>query len=245
MFKRTIQQHFHRAASSYDQVAHLQRHYISRAHEMLAPLQTNALVADIACGTGYFSQLTTHPCLVGVDLAEGMCKRAAKHTPHVSQADMHALPLASELFDLSFCAFALQWSSDPAKVIHELSRITKPDGQVAVLTFLDGTLAELSKACKLADQPSRVRSFYTATQYQQWLHHAGLTIKHRLIETQQTNYASVMEFFKELKAMGATQSSAGLTTKTQLEKLVQAYEQVCGAKLAASWQVGVWICKKL
>jgi SAM-dependent methyltransferase len=58
-------------------------------------------------------------------------------TTALVQGDAHALPYPDASFDLAFCHFLLLWVSDPARVLGEMRRVTRPGGWVLALAEPD------------------------------------------------------------------------------------------------------------
>ena len=112
--KQAVAASFSRAATTYDQVAELQR---SVGSNLLARLPESLEVerlADLGCGTGYFTRALSarfgQPVL-GLDIAEGMLRYARAQGPVSSSwivADAEALPLRADSRQLLFSSLALQ-----------------------------------------------------------------------------------------------------------------------------------------
>jgi demethylmenaquinone methyltransferase/2-methoxy-6-polyprenyl-1,4-benzoquinol methylase len=101
------------------------------------PLQ----VMDAGVGTGAMSQAFSNlvSCdvdLLGVDISQQMLKRARRtvHKPNVSmqtlKADLGALPLEDNTFDLILMAHVVEHLADPVPVLAELRRVLKPGGMM-------------------------------------------------------------------------------------------------------------------
>lgn len=95
-------------------------------------------VLDIACGTGrWLEKLLQRGCAsgVGVDLSSAMLQVAgAKGTirGRLAQATCEDLPLASKVFDLVICSFALGHIRNLGSVVSELRRVTNVAADVFV-----------------------------------------------------------------------------------------------------------------
>lgn len=96
---------------------------------------TGKTVADIGCGTGRF---TTHlerhaDRVIGLDPDRSMLAIAARRTQApLVVGDGHQLPFADRRFDLTIAITVCEFATDPAAVVAELSRITRPGGRVVV-----------------------------------------------------------------------------------------------------------------
>jgi len=105
-----------------------------------AALPDGAMVLDLACGTGDFSQLVlqSHPDarVVAVDLAEKMLAlaRGRSHTRAVC-ADAMALPFRDGVFDCVFVGYGLRNFPDLHAALREIHRVTRPGGRLVSLDF--------------------------------------------------------------------------------------------------------------
>ena len=97
---------------------------------------------DVGVGTGlalphYGPQLL----VTGVDLSTEMLDRArlrvkkahSKNIEALLEMDASCLQFADESFDVAIATYVLTVVPDPAKVIHELARVTKPGGTVIIV----------------------------------------------------------------------------------------------------------------
>ena len=97
----------------------------------LAPGST---VLDLACGTGDFCRELTKGGMVpiGVDLSFGMLAAARTDAP-LLQADILRLPVPDASVDGATCGFALRNLVELERFFHELARVVRPGGRVALL----------------------------------------------------------------------------------------------------------------
>lgn len=105
-----------------------------------AALPENALVLDLASGTGDFSQLVRarlpQARAVAVDLTEGMLRLARRHgLPEAVCADAASLPFASASFDCVFIGYGLRNFPNLSAAVREIERITRPGGLMVSLDF--------------------------------------------------------------------------------------------------------------
>ena len=150
--KRAVAASFSRAASTYDQVAELQRqvgsNLLARLPESLQPCS----LVDLGCGTGYFTRALNARfgrAVMGLDIAEGMLRYARAQGPEQAAwitADAEALPLRDGSQDLLFSSLALQWCPDLGRALSEARRVLRPGGCMAFNTLVEGTLGELRGA---------------------------------------------------------------------------------------------------
>ena len=94
-----------------------------------------ARVLDVGCSTGRFTGAIQRAgaSVVGVDLDPGMLTVAAANIggPRLV-ADAHRLPFATGAFDLTVALTLLEFVEDPARVVAELARVTRPGGRLLV-----------------------------------------------------------------------------------------------------------------
>ncbi len=105
-----------------------------------ASLPENAVVLDLACGTGDFSKLLLerlpHSTPVAADITERMLQLA--HAAGLKDAvcsDASALPFADNSFDSVFIGYGLRNFPDLKKAIREIQRVTKTGGSMVSLDF--------------------------------------------------------------------------------------------------------------
>jgi len=253
--KRQVAASFSRAASTYDQVAELQRsvgnNLLARLPAMLQPEH----LTDIGCGTGYFTRALAERFdkpVLGLDIAEGMLRYAREHSaPGMAwmAADAEALPLRSASQGLLFSSLALQWCPQLSLALREAYRVLRPGGCMAFNTLVEGTLAELRDAWQAVDGFVHVNRFMPLEQLQQMLANAGFAQWHCEVEPHVLHYGQLSELTHELKALGAHNLNAGrpngLTGRARLRALTAAYEtqrQIQG--LPATYQVAQVILYK-
>lgn len=246
--KRRIAQSFGRAAATYDQAAQFQR---TVGNNLLARLPVDYqpdAVADLGCGTGYFTralQARYARPVMGLDLAEGMLQFARNASPTCGPwitADAEALPLRAASQDLVFSSLALQWCPSLRTVLSEAQRVLRPGGCLAFSTLIEGSLGELRQAWERVDGFVHVNRFMPESELRRLLAGAGFAQHHCEIEQHVLHYQQLSELTRELKALGAHNINpgrpGGLTGRARLRALTQAYEQYRGANgLPATYQV--------
>lgn len=108
-------------------------------------LVADARVLDVACGTGDLSLALARAGsarIVGLDFCRPMLEIAARkareeRTPELVfvEGDALGLPFADESFDVVTIAFGLRNLTSVEAGLHELRRVLKPAGRLAVLEF--------------------------------------------------------------------------------------------------------------
>ncbi|HCU96103.1 MAG TPA: SAM-dependent methyltransferase [Actinobacteria bacterium] len=88
-------------------------------------------IADIGCGTGRLQRILTSrgASAVGVDTDPAMLTLAATRGT-VARADAHRLPLADGSMDATVTVATLEFTADPARVLAEMARVTRPGGRL-------------------------------------------------------------------------------------------------------------------
>jgi demethylmenaquinone methyltransferase/2-methoxy-6-polyprenyl-1,4-benzoquinol methylase len=141
---RLMREMFSAIAPRYDRVTRLLSFGMDRRWKELgfanASLPENALVLDLASGTGDFSSMVRrsvpHGRSVAVDLTEPMLQLArAQSTPEAVCADAQRLPFPGATFDCVFAGYALRNFPSLEKSLGEIHRVTKPGGRLVVLDF--------------------------------------------------------------------------------------------------------------
>jgi SAM-dependent methyltransferase len=112
---------------------------------------------DVACGPGNFTaplaeQLPDGSLAVGLDISEPMLTRAVldnsgPRTCYV-RGDARMLPFDDETFDAVCCFGALYLMPQPFRVAHEMLRVLRPGGRIAILTSYAGQSAPIQQFLK-------------------------------------------------------------------------------------------------
>ncbi len=247
--KEDVARSFSQAASTYDQVAALQRQVADTLLSRV-PDRSFANVVDLGCGTGVvaaqLAQRAGTEQVFGLDIAEGMLTFARHQYPqsklHWCGADAENLPLKSESVDLVFSSLAVQWCDDFNRVCEEIQRVLKPGGYCLLATLGPETLYELRRAWQQVDGYVHVNPFTNAGFVQQAVREAGFQVENWQ-ETIVMRYQALRQLTAELKALGAHNVNRGrpkgLTGRQRIEKLKMGYEAFRDAQgwLPASYDV--------
>lgn len=97
-------------------------------------------VLDAGCGSGEFLALLTAlgSRAVGADPAAAMVEIARRTGAEVHRAGIDQLPFAAASFDVATAVNALQFAADTTAGLHELARVVRPGGFVAVSNWAEG-----------------------------------------------------------------------------------------------------------
>lgn len=92
-------------------------------------------VLDVGCGTGVITEEMAARCrgqVIGVDIDPTMIEFAQDKGLQAEYrvGDAHQLDFPDGYFDVVACHFLLMWVNNPALVIREMARVTRPGGAV-------------------------------------------------------------------------------------------------------------------
>jgi SAM-dependent methyltransferase len=123
-----------------------------------------ARVLDVGCGTGRFTGALERAGarVVGVDRDPGMLAVAAANLagPRLV-ADAQRLPFASGVFDLTVALTLLEFVDEPARVVAELARVTRPGGRLLVAALNRASPWGLAHRRRLRRPPWTAARFLT------------------------------------------------------------------------------------
>lgn len=148
---KTVREMFSEISPSYDSLNHILSINIDKRWRKVVrkKLQNilndeNALVLDVACGTGDLSlelQKGAKARIIGTDFCHPMLEIAAEKNleentsiPYI-EGDALSLPFSDESFDAVTIAFGLRNLANWEDGLKELQRILKPEGKLIVLEF--------------------------------------------------------------------------------------------------------------
>ncbi|NOQ65101.1 MAG: methyltransferase domain-containing protein, partial [Methyloprofundus sp.] len=204
--KQQIRQSFANASQSYDAMASLQRK-VGRELLTKVSLTPDALVLDIGCGTGFFTEQLKERALlkniIALDIALPMLlktqQRLADNRVALVCADAEQLPFATQSMDGLVSNLALQWCLGIEELFADVQRILRKEGQFVFSTFGSSALCELKAAWAEVDDSPHVNEFCHLETLQQKLIAAGFSNIQLESKTYQRKYANVIELMRELK----------------------------------------------
>lgn len=264
--KQLIAESFSRSAAHYDQAANIQQQAgASLIKAMSGHVSSKVgVIADIGCGTGYFSRQLVNAFkpeqFLGVDLAQGMLAVAADHNQDLSNTqwlcdDAEQLSLADGSVDIIFASFSLQWCENLPRLFEGFSRVLTPGGLCCFNTLGPDTLKELRAAWACADamgHSSRVEHVNHFEHAQVWQQ----AIESQPFDILQYDASLLVEYFpvarealQSLKAIGANivrgEQRQSLTGKQRFADFIAAYEDYRQPEgLPMSYEVNQWIIQK-
>ena len=155
---RAVRDMFAGIAGKYDLLNHLLSLNIDRAWRRavaveLSPIlqRSDALVLDVACGTGDLTVELQHDAaarVLGTDFCRPMLTVARSKAPlsPLVESDALGLPFAADSFDAVTIAFGLRNLSNLNAGLAELLRVLKPGGRAAILEFSDPVVPGFKQA---------------------------------------------------------------------------------------------------
>jgi malonyl-CoA O-methyltransferase len=246
-----VRSSFASAAASYDAAAVLQQEVGARLLERLAVMRVAPReVLDLGCGTGRTTAgLRAHypeARVLAADHARPMLLHARGHGAPPGTllcADANRLPLADRSVDVLFSNLMLQWCMDPGATFAELRRVLRPGGLLLFSTFGPDTLGELRASWAEADGHNHVNAFFDLHDLGDLLVHTRFADPVMDREVVTLTYTDVHGLLRDLKALGAHNSTAGrprgLTGRRRLAVMVDTYETFRrpDGRLPATWEV--------
>jgi malonyl-CoA O-methyltransferase len=198
---------FHKKAAEYD------RHVLVQKR----------VVAQLA-GSALLERLHAHyPAagLTGVDVALNMCLRARQKLGsgcHIVNGDAESLPFGTGMFDLVVSASVLQWVGNLSAALHEMRRVVRPGGDIALAFFCDGSLGELQHCfrdsighCSAggSQETSRLHEFRTVDDVKAIV--SGMEFERFVVtvETEIDWYDDLHSLLRSIKNIGAGTVSGG------------------------------------
>lgn len=183
-----------------------------RRHESDSP-NTDQHIADLGCGTGYLLdqlQQRGFSNLHGFDIAGDMLKTVRSGTANASvkltEADLQALPVPDEQFDVVFSNAAIQWC-DTARAAAEIQRVLRPKGLGFISTFGPQTLQQWRSVFESHGHNS-VHPFESSTELTTNFETSGLHVKQVETRLVTQSFHNVKDMFDSIKKLGASNAAA-------------------------------------
>ncbi|WP_294902503.1 malonyl-ACP O-methyltransferase BioC [Tatumella sp. UBA2305] len=202
--KPAIGRAFGRAAKHYEQYATLQQMTGDRLLT-LSDLPANGQVLDAGCGSGRFSRYFSGRGyqVTALDISAEMLRTARDRDPKSCylQADIDALPVRRQSFDIIWSNLALQWSADLRKALGQLRLAVNPGGSLRFSTVVAGSLPEVNQAWQAVDNTEHVNRFLSAGQIARAAEGYGIRLYHEQITLR---FPTVRAALWSLKGVGAS-----------------------------------------
>jgi len=167
---------------------------------------------------------------------------ARSDAPSFVCGDAEKLPLRGAGVDLVWSNLALQWLNDPRPALAEFHRVLRIGGLASFTTFGPDTLRELRAAFAEVDRRTHVSRFLDMHDIGDVLVQCGFADPVMDMETITVTYADATVLMRDLKAIGATNATAGrprgLMGRAHLRRLTAAFERMrSNGRLPATFEV--------
>lgn len=150
----------------------------------LVGLERGGLFLDLGCSAGLYARTMARALdeggeIVGIDIAPGMLKEAARRArklgaaPSFARADAENLPFRDGSFAGAVCGGSLNEFGDPQRALREAGRVLEPGGRLAVMGILEAEGARGRRLQRLLAAGGGVQ-FFAPEQLRSLLTHAGL-----------------------------------------------------------------------
>ena len=165
------------------------RVFSRRIHEVVQRLriQPGDRVLEVGIGTGLsLDAYPPHCRVVGIDLSSEMLDHArAKMDPrrhgHIELRQMDALHMdfPDDSFDFVTAFHVVTVVPDPQKLIEEMARVCKPEGQVVIINHFSSPRKVIRKVVNLVDPLTRRLGWSTRLSLDDAINGAPLSLKSR------------------------------------------------------------------
>jgi len=115
--------------------------------DLAAPYARGARALELGCGTGLLLSRVAEVAkqAVGIDLSEGMARRARDRGLDVRIGSLRALPFEDEQFDLTYSFKVLAHVPEVEAAIREAARVTRSGGHLLLEFYNPWSLRYLAK----------------------------------------------------------------------------------------------------
>ena len=204
---------FSQHASIYDRYASIHKQVAKLLVHLFFPRREFSAVWEIGCGTGIASRafLDNHePDSMAIsDISQEMlnqCRKNLLQKPYLSQLSFLLCDgessVPQQLFSLILSSFVLQWFEDLSNGIKNMCSALSPDGEMLLAIPTSASFPEWKRACKFSkcdftayplpssqDVQNSLETYFHCVQLKEmWIPRC---------------FNSPLEFFRELKGMGA------------------------------------------
>lgn len=237
--KQAVATSFSRHASHYQQHAQVQQQtaavLLRLLRRQLTAQQQAGYLVDVGCGPGVnaaaLQPLAEH--YVGIDIAPGMLQRAKETLAgtissnyHLLQADMEQLPLANASVDIVYANLAVQWCSEPRRLLTELARVVSlNNGIVALSTVLPNSLQPLAQLREGYHGCPQVRGQHAWPQWLAAAEQAGWQALEARTQEVTAYFPSLRALLRSISKVGASveEGIGSPLSRQELHYLQQAY----------------------
>lgn len=202
--KQKIRQCFNKAAPTYDQYCHAQKHIgKTLIHRLIHYKGSADNIIDLGCGSGIVTEQLalnlSYKLFYAIDMADQLLaiahKRLMRYEIKIKEGDFAQFSYANRLFDLAFSNMALQWSTKLDDTLLMIDKNLAKLGFLAMSMPLLGTFSELVSCAK--------GDFFTAEEVSQLLFRTGFEQIDYFSEVIMVPFDSAISALKAIKALGA------------------------------------------
>ncbi len=140
----------------------------SAVSRLLKPEISGPDLLEVGTGTGWWSRYFVEKgfLVTGVDISTEMVETARKKSiggADFQQADAHELPFADDRFDVVAAITSLEFTTDPVRVLGEMTRCARPRGRL-ILGILNAESSLNRARMKVPGSPFAAAQLMTAAQ---------------------------------------------------------------------------------
>jgi malonyl-CoA O-methyltransferase len=251
-----VRSDFAGAAESYDSAAALAREVGARMAARLDLVKISPQrVADIGCATGDGIRELQHRYRLGggdksaiaIDYALPMLEAVRGRTPWLQglvgrgprliNADVRALPLASNSLGLVWSNLMLHWLDDPLPALREIHRVLEVGGLLSFAALGPDTLKELREAAANLGLSGTPRRFLDMHDLGDMLVTAGFGDPVMDMEMITLAYLSPRPFLADQRHLGVRDALLGRQGWREWRRLFRAWQRNADGRLPASFEI--------
>jgi len=165
------------------------RVFANRIHRVIRDLDIppGARVLEVGVGTGLSLDAYPRHChVVGIDLSADMLEHARQkldpvHDKHIELRQMDAMNMGfeSNAFDYVTAFHVVTVVPDPYKLVNEMSRVCKPEGQVVIINHFSSRRRVIRGVVNLVDPLTRRLGWSTRLSLDEVMMGSPLSLQHR------------------------------------------------------------------
>ena len=212
----TIAGAFSTSANGYDENARVQKTAALWLEQNLFPEKIEGRILEVGCGTGILSNKITaaypkNPTILSDISGAMLTKCQAQIAPHenVSFQVLNGQNLAEvEEYGAIFTSFTLQWVLDLSLTLKNLLKALQAGGHLVAAIQGSGSYPEWRAACQSLDLPYLANPMPSVRKIEEILKGERAEVT---TETITSDFPKAIDFFKELKHLGASTSTVDAT----------------------------------